>query len=98
MILQFIKLKSHLSQEELLNRARTRQPKFEALPGLLQKYYVKLNEEGRYGGIYIWESSEALQVYRNSDLAKSIPDAYEITEAPEVEIMEILFKLRDENI
>ena len=95
MILQIIKLKSNLPEEELLRRAREREPQFEAIPGLVQKYYVKTDQPGQYGGIYVWDSPESLQTYRNSDLAKSIPEAYEITEAPNIEIMDILFRLRD---
>ena len=95
MVLQFIKLKSNLPEEELLKRAREREPQFKAIPGLLQKYYVKIDQSGQYGGIYIWDSSESLKSYRVSDLAKSIPEAYEIVEAPTIEIMDILFQLRD---
>ena len=95
MILQIIKLKSNLPEEELLNKAREREPNFKAIPGLLQKYYVKTSQSGQYGGVYVWDSPEALQSYRESDLAKSIPEAYEIIEAPDVEIMDILFQLRD---
>lgn len=94
MILQIIKLKSNLPEEELLKRAREREPQFNAIPGLIQKYYVKTSEAGEYGGIYVWDSSESLQSYRESDLAKSIPEAYEINEAPNIEIMNILFQLR----
>jgi len=94
MVLQFIKLKSNLPEEELLKRAREREPQFKAIPGLLQKYYVKIDQSGQYGGIYIWDSSESLKSYRVSDLAKSIPEAYEIVEAPTIEIMDILFQLR----
>lgn len=93
MILQMIKLKSNLPEEDLLNKAREREPQFKAIPGLLQKYYVKINE-GEYGGIYVWDSPESLKSYKESDLAKSIPEAYEITEAPNVEIMDIMFQLR----
>ncbi len=95
MILQIIKLKSNLPEEELLIKAKEREPQFKAIPGLLQKYYVKIGESGQYGGIYIWESQEALNAYRESDLAKSIPEAYEIVEAPHIELMDILFQLRN---
>ncbi|WP_420319855.1 hypothetical protein [Flagellimonas sp.] len=95
MIIQVIKLKSNLSEEELLKRAKEREPQFKAIAGLLQKYYVKLGQPGQYGGVYIWDSPESLQAYRESDLAKSIPGAYEITEAPNIEIMDILFQLRE---
>lgn len=95
MIVQLIKLKTRLPQEELLKRARERAPKFEAIPGLVQKYYVKLAGENEYGGLYIWDSAESIQTFRASELAKSIPGAYEISEAPNIELMNVLFQLRD---
>lgn len=95
MILQIIKLKSNLPQEELLKRAKEREPQFKAIPGLIQKFYVKTKKDGEYGGVYVWDSTESLKSYRESDLAKSIPGAYEINEAPNIEIMNILFQLRN---
>lgn len=94
MILQVIKLKSSLSEEELLKRAHERAPQFGVISGLVQKYYVKTNTPGEYGGIYVWDTPESLIAFRESDLAKSIPGAYEITEAPNIELMNILFQLR----
>ena len=95
MIIQIIKLKSELSEEELLITAREREPQFKSIPGLLQKYYVKGSKPGQYGGIYIWDSTESLEAYRASDLAASIPKAYKIVEAPDIEVMDVLFKLRE---
>lgn len=95
MILQFVKLKSNLPEEELLAKANERKPQFEAISGLLQKYYVKMNEEGTYGGVYVWDSEASLKAFKESDLAKSIPQAYEVIEAPTIEIMNILFQLRN---
>lgn len=94
MILQFVKLKSNLPEKELLNRAQERKPQFEAIPGLVQKYYVKMAEEGHYGGIYVWDNAASLMAFKESGLAKSIPQAYEVVEAPNIEIMNILFQLR----
>ena len=95
MVLQFVKLKSNLPEEDLLATANQRKPQFEAIPGLLQKYYVKMNEEGSYGGIYVCDRKESLIAFKESDLAKSIPQAYEVLEAPTIEIMKILFQLRN---
>ena len=95
MIVQIIKLRSNLSEEALLNKAREREPGFKAIPGLIQKYYVKLNQPNHYGGVYIWDSKESLKKHRESDLAASIPEAYQLMEAPNIEIMDVLFKLRD---
>ena len=95
MILLVVKVKSPLPEEELRRRAKKREPDFKAFPGLLQKYYVKLGEPGLYGGVYVWDSMESLQAYKESDLAKSIPAAYEMVEPPEMEVMDIMFQLRD---
>jgi len=91
MILQMIKLKSSLPEEELMRKARERKPQFKAIPGLLQKYYVNLDKPGHYGGVYIWDSKESLLAYRESDLAKSIPKAYKVVEPPSIEVMEYFF-------
>ncbi len=95
MHIQFIKLKSNLPEQELLEKAREREPQFKALPGLLQKYYVKMEQPGHYGGIYVWDSKESMAAFRQSDLAAGIPEAYQIIEPPEIEMMEMIFKLRD---
>lgn len=95
MILQIIKLKSDLPEEELLKRAKERESNFKSIPGLLQKYYVKTSVVGEYGGVYIWDSLKSQQNYQKSDLAKSIPSAYEIKEVPKVEMMDLIFQLRN---
>jgi heme-degrading monooxygenase HmoA len=95
MILQIIKLKSKLPEAELLSKAKEREPQFQAIPGLVQKYYVKIDDAGHYGGIYVWDSPESMKAYKESDLAKTIPEAYQIVEAPQVELMDILFQLRE---
>lgn len=95
MILQVIKLKSNLPEEELLKKAKERESNFKSIPGLIQKYYVKTSKEGEYGGVYVWDSAQSLQNYQESDLAKSIPSAYAINAAPDIEMMDIIFQLRD---
>lgn len=95
MIIQIIKLKSSLSEEEVLKMAKDREPRFTAIPGLLQKYYVKLGGPNQYGGIYVWDSRASLAEFRKSDLAAGIPAAYKLIEAPNIEVLDVLFKLRD---
>ena len=95
MIIQIIKLKSGLGKDALLEKAQERAPKFKAIPGLLQKYYVDLDDEGAYAGVYIWDSPESLQEFRSSELAASIPAAYELAGPPDIEVGKILFSLRE---
>ena len=95
MILQIIKFKSQLSEEEIIRIAKERETQFQTIPGLLQKYYVKPDQTGQYGGVYVWDSVESLKAYRESALAASIPKAYEVIETPDIEIMDVLFQLRE---
>lgn len=94
MYVQFVKFKSGLADEQVRRTIEKRAPQFRALPGLVQKYYVREPETGEYAGIYFWESEEALNEFRTSDLARSIPEAYEVVGAPRVEILEVLCPLR----
>lgn len=94
-IMQIVKLKTELSEEELLKIAKEREPQFKAISGIVQKYYVKLGSSGEYGGIYIWDSMESLEKFKKSELAASIPKAYKVVEAPSVEIVDIMFELRE---
>lgn len=95
MVVQIVKLKSGLSEEELLVIAKDRASRFRAIPGLIQKYYVRLSEPGVYGGVYVWDSRESMQAYIKSDLAATIAQAYKGIGAPNVEISEVLFQLRE---
>ena len=95
MILQVIQLKTSLSEEELVEVAKRRLPAFLEVPGLVQKYYLRREGEGEFAGVYLWDSAESLAAFRESELAKSIPEAYRLTEPPVVETGDVLFPLRD---
>ena len=93
-VVQFVRFESNLPKEEVLAAANERRPLFEAMPGLVQKYYLELNEPNSYGGIYIWESKEAMAAFRDTDIFKGIPAAYGIASPPQVDIIPVLFPLR----
>lgn len=94
-IMQMVRIKSALSEDELLKIAKEREPQFKAISGILQKYYVKLDGQNEYGGVYIWDSMESLKEFRESELAKTIGAAYQAIEPPSVEVVNIMFELRD---
>ena len=65
-------------------------PAFAAVPGLVSKIWLKDAERGIFGGVYLWESREALERYKGSDLFKSIgahPNLVDVT-AREFEVFE----------
>ena len=93
-IIQIIKLKTSLKEDEVLNIARERAPQFKAIPGLIQKYYVRASPPHHFAGVYLWDSIESIQSFRETELAASIPQAYKLLEAPEIEILDVMFELR----
>lgn len=94
-VVQYVTLKSELPEAELLKIAHERASSFRAIPGLIQKYYVRLSEPGQYTGIYIWRSKADLMKFRSSELAASIPQAYQVVGAPTVVVSDLLFQLRN---
>lgn len=98
MIAQFIKFETSLSEEKVIAISKERMPQFQKVPGLVQKHYLKLDEPNHYGGFYMWESREAMAAFRETELAKTIPSAYQIVRPPEITVQELLFSLRPDEM
>lgn len=79
----------------MLKIAHERAPQFKAIPGLIQKYYIKMGTPGEFGGVYIWDSEDSLKEFRQSELAATIAKAYQGIEPPSIEVVGVLFQLRD---
>lgn len=91
----FVRIKSDLDFEELERRAVERRPRFKEIPGLVQKFYGKDEATGDVCGIYFFTDKQALADFRDSELAKSIPAAYEATDVRR-EVYEVMFPLYDD--
>jgi heme-degrading monooxygenase HmoA len=94
MFMQTVKFESNLPEEEVLRIADERADQYRAVPGLVQKYYVKLGKPNQFGGVMLWESKEALAAFRETDLCKTVPVAYGVKGAPAVEVIEVFDVLR----
>ena len=92
-VILFVRVKSDVDQTELDRRINERKPQFLEVPGLIQKIYGRDPATGDTCGIYFFESKEALAAYRDSELAKTIPTAYEATDVRR-EVYEVLFPLK----
>lgn len=95
-LILFVKFKSRLSLDEVMGVVNSRIEDFRALRGLKQKYYVQDSTTGEYGGVYLWESGEAFDVYRESELRKTIGVAYETLGEPRVEVFNVLKALHED--
>lgn len=91
----FVRARSGLDAQELERRLLERRPRFLEVPGLLQKIYGRDRSTGAVCGIYFFESQEALAAFRETELAKTIPTAYEVVEF-RPEVYELLYALRPE--
>ena len=96
MIVQFVKFKSDLSDDEFRRIMEERAPQYRALPGLIQKYYIRESETGDYAGIYFWDTEESMREFLQSELARTIPTAYKAEGQTRVEIFETILVLRPE--
>jgi hypothetical protein len=88
----FVRITSALDPEEFDRRLLERRPRFQEVPGLVQKVYGRDPESGDVCGIYFFESGEALRAFRESELARTIPSAYEAEEVRR-EAYDVLYPL-----
>ncbi len=88
----FVRIKSDLDAQEFDRRLLERRPRFRDVPGLVQKIYGRDDATGDVCGIYFFESKETLAEFRESELARTIPAAYEAVDVRR-EIYELLYPL-----
>ena len=92
MVVHFVRITTHLAHEEVRQIMEERAPRFRQVPGLLQKYYGYEPSSGAFCGCLIFDSEESRQAFRQSELARTIPAAYQAEEV-RVEAYEVLFPL-----
>lgn len=94
-VILFVRIQTGLKFDELSRRLADRKPSFLEVPGLIQKIYGRDPATGDVCGIYFFESQEALAAFRETELARSIPIAYEATDVRR-EVFEMLYPLRSD--
>lgn len=88
----FVRITSGLDAAEFDRRLEERRPRFREVPGLLQKLYGRDAATGDVCGIYCFESREALEAFRDTDLARTIPAAYDAVDVRR-ESYDLLYEL-----
>ena len=81
-----------LDPAELERRLIDRRPLFREVPGLVQKLYGRDESSGDVCGIYFFEDQNSLSNFRETELAKTIPTAYEAKEIRR-KVHEVLYPL-----
>jgi len=95
MILQIVRFKSGLKEEDVLQKYNSRAPRYREVKGLKQKYYLRYPETGEYGAVYFWETESALNEFRESELGQTIATSYKIQGDPESRKAEVIMTLHD---
>jgi heme-degrading monooxygenase HmoA len=94
MIIHIVRFTSALPAERIQDLFTARAQQYTAVPGLLQKYYLRYHN-GQHGGVYVWDSPDSMQAFRASKLSRSICDVYQVTEST-LDIADVLLALRPE--
>ena len=70
------KLPADIDATKAAELFRATAPRYQALPGLIRKYYIYDPESHTGGGCYLWESREAAERFYNADWRKMITERY----------------------
>ena len=97
MVIHFVRFNTRLAHEEVLRIMEERAPRMREAPGLVQKYYGYEPSSGAFCGCYIFDSEESREAFRQSELARTIPAAYQAEEMRK-EAYEVLFPLYEEEL
>lgn len=91
-VILYVRVKTQLEAGELERRVLERRPRFKGIPGLIQKIYGRDEVTGDVCGIYFFENQDALTAFQNTELAKTISEAYQATDIRR-EVYDILYPL-----
>lgn len=90
MIMYIGRFRSRLSDEQVQAMFEERAPRYLEVPGLVEKLYLRFRDTGEWGAAYVFDSEESLERFRESDLAASIPSAYEMDGTAQAELADVV--------
>jgi hypothetical protein len=91
MIIHIVRFKSLLPDERIAELFQVRASEYLAVPGLLQKYYLRFRT-GEHGGVYVWDSATSMEQFMASRLARTICDVYRVDESVR-DVADVVFAL-----
>lgn len=89
MVVSVVRFRSRLTDDEVQALFEERAEQYLEVPGLAEKIYVRFRETGEWGAVYVWDSEESLARFRESQLARSIPLAYEVDGDARTELADV---------
>jgi hypothetical protein len=94
MVVHIVRFRSALTDARIAELFHVRAPEYLAVPGLLQKYYLRFRS-GEHGGVYVWDSVSSMERFMAGELARSICDVYRVEESVR-DIADVVLALRGE--
>ncbi len=61
-----------IGEEDYRGQVEPIAPAFANLPGLVSKTWLANKETNTYGGVYVWQSREAMEGYKETDIYKGM--------------------------
>jgi heme-degrading monooxygenase HmoA len=89
-IVSIVRFRSRLPDGAVPARFQQRVERYQEVPGLIEKIYLRFRDTGEWGAVYVWESEESLAEFRTSELAQSIPSTYEVEGDARTELADVM--------
>jgi heme-degrading monooxygenase HmoA len=88
-IVSLVRFTSRLPDEEVVAMFEKRYDQYRNGPGLVEKLYLRFRDTGEFGAVYVWESEQDLARFRESELARTIPTAYQVEGESSLEVADV---------
>jgi hypothetical protein len=95
-LVSLVRFKSRLSDDRVQATFEDRADSYRKVPGLVEKIYLRFRESGEFGAVYVWDSEKALKDFLETELARTIADAYQVEEPPLVELADVCLVIQPE--
>jgi heme-degrading monooxygenase HmoA len=95
-IVSLVRFRSALSDDEVRATFEERAHRYQRVPGLVEKLYLRFRDSGEFGAVYVWKSEEDLQRFRESELARTIGDSYRVQGASTFEVADVWLAISGE--
>jgi heme-degrading monooxygenase HmoA len=97
MIVSLVRFTSGLSDDEVQATFEERADQYRSVPGLIEKIYLRFRDSGEFGAVYVWDSEKALLEFRETELARTIPEVYRVEgERPHAELADVCLVIQSE--
>ena len=93
MIIELVRFASRLTADEVLERFEDGSGKYRQVPGLLQKYYIHSPATDEYGGVYVWDTEDSLQAWRETYPLSTLAGTYQVRDEAHRELLDVMVVL-----